>query len=287
MRKLYLIFREFGKQLVRDNISAYASSTAFFFFLSIVPILLVLSTIVTFTPLSKEALLEAAESVIPASLGGSMTTFVNQIYDKAHTILPLAVLVAIWSAGKGVMGLQMGLNVTHGVVEDRNFVMIRLQASFYTLVIMASLLMTFGLSMLGKTLVKYVGNFAPHLLDVTHTFVRYRFLLGWAVLTILFTLIYTFIPNMKLRLIYQIPGAALCAIAWQILALGFSIYVDYFGGMSVYGSLSTIVIGMMWLYTSMYLLLIGANLNRYFKPLIKVFYKKGKEIADERKAGTD
>ena len=100
----------------------------------------------------------------------------------------------------------------------------------------------------------------------------------------MFTLIYTFIPNLKLKARYQVPGAALSAIGWQVLALGFSLYMDYFGGLSVYGRLSTIVITLMWLYMSMYILLIGANLNRYFKPLIKVFYKKGRNIADERKA---
>ncbi len=284
MRKIYLILRDFSKQLVRDNISAYASSTAFFFFLSIVPILLVVSTIVTFTPLSKDDMLQFMGQVLPEALTGTFTRFINQIYAKAHTILPIAVVVAIWSAGKGMMGLQMGLNVAHGVVEDRNFFIIRLQASFYTLVTLIALLMTFALSALGKTALGYVGRYAPHLLDITHFFVRYRFIFGWAILTLMFTLIYTFIPNMKLRGRYQVPGAAFAAVGWQVLALGFSIYVDTFGGMSVYGSLSTIVISMMWLYMSMYILLIGANLNRYFKPLIKVFYKKGRDITDERKA---
>ncbi len=284
MKKLYLIFKDFSKQMVGDNISAYASSTAFFFFLSIVPILLIISTIITFTPLNKEDVMDAITRTLPVALNSTALRFIDQIYDKAHTILPIAVIVAIWSAGKGMMGLQMGLNVAHGVRESRNFFIIRLQASFYMVVTLMALFSTFFVSMIGKTLAGYVSKLAPHLLDITHFFVRYRFIFGWAVLTIIFTLIYTFIPNMKLRARYQIPGAAFAAVGWQLLALGFSIYVDYFGGMSVYGSLSTIVISMMWLYMSMYILLIGANLNRYFKPLIRVFYKKGREIVDERKA---
>ncbi len=284
MKKIYLIFKDFSKQMVGDNISAYASSTAFFFFLSIVPILLIVSTIITFTPLNKEDVMDAITRTLPVTLNSTALRFMDQIYDKAHTILPIAVIVAIWSAGKGMMGLQMGLNVAHGVRESRNFFIIRLQASFYMVVTLMALFSTFFVSMIGKTLAGYVSKLAPHLLDITHFFVRYRFIFGWAVLTIIFTLIYTFIPNMKLRARYQIPGAAFAAVGWQLLALGFSIYVDYFGGMSVYGSLSTIVISMMWLYMSMYILLIGANLNRYFKPLIRVFYKKGREIVDERKA---
>ena len=132
------------------------------------------------------------------------------------------------------MALQMGLNVAHGVREDRNFIIIRLQASFYMIVTLVALLLTFAVSMIGKTLIGYVNKLAPHMLDLAHFFVRYRFVFGWAALTIIFTLIYTVVPNKKLKKRYQVPGAALAAVSWQLLALGFSVYVDYFGGMSVY-----------------------------------------------------
>ncbi len=270
--------------MARDNISAYASSTAFFFFLSVVPILLIISTVITFTPLTKDALLQEILPVLPATVSSTIVRFIDQIYAKAGTILPIAIIVAVWSAGKGMMALQMGLNVVHGVVEDRNFIIIRLQASFYMIVTLAALLMTFGVSMIGKTLIGYVSRLAPHMLDITHFFVRYRFIFGWAMLTIMFTLIYKFIPNMELKARYQIPGAAFTAVGWQLLAMGFSVYVDNFGGMSVYGSLSTIVIVLMWLYMSMYILLIGANLNRYFKPLIRVFFKRSENRDSDKQA---
>ena len=45
-------------------------------------------------------------------------------------------------------------------------------------------------------------------------------------------------------------------------------YVDYYHGFNVYGSLSSIVLIMIWMYVCMYILLIGANLNRYFGSVI-------------------
>ena len=56
----------------------------------------------------------------------------------------------------------------------------------------------------------------------------------------------------------------------------FSVYVEKFRGMSTYGSLSTVIIMMFWLYCCLYILLIGANLNRYFGPLIQLVMKKNK-----------
>ncbi|MBP9996081.1 MAG: YihY/virulence factor BrkB family protein [Lachnospiraceae bacterium] len=276
VKKLYKIFYEFGNQLKRDNIAAYASSTAFFFFMSLAPILLVVCAIITYTPLTEAQLTEAIAKIMPDALDRVAVAFVEQMYMRAGAILPIAVIVALWSAGKGMMGLQMGLNVAHGVIENRNFFVIRLQATFYTVITMLAVLLCFALSTLGEIVMNYVTKYVPHIADVVGFFIHYRFVLGWVILTFVFTLIYTFLPNVKLKLKFQIPGAAFAGIGWSVYSLFFSIYIDKFDGMSTYGSLSTIVIIMMWLYFSMYLLLIGANMNRYFHPVIKAFYKKRK-----------
>lgn len=47
-------------------------------------------------------------------------------------------------------------------------------------------------------------------------------------------------------------------------------YVSYGNGYSIYGSLTIIVIIMLWMYFCMYIILIGAYLNRYFRPVNRV-----------------
>ena len=59
--------------------------------------------------------------------------------------------------------------------------------------------------------------------------------------------------------------------------LVFSIYVDRFNGFSTYGSLTTIIILMLWLYACMYIVMVGAFLNRYFKPAFQFFVGKRKD----------
>lgn len=274
LKKIFLIFYDFGMGLKRDNISAYASSTAFFFFLSIAPMLLVISAIITYTPVTEEMLTKMSESMLPEIVAPYAADFINQMYNLSHAVLPIAIIVALWSAGKGFMGLQMGLNVAHGVVETRNFFIIRLQASFYTLITLLAVLMTFVLSLLTRNVASFIGYHFPALINLAEFFHSYRFILGWAILTVLFTLIYTFIPNMKLKLMYQIPGAMVSAVGWQLYSWGFSLYLQYVGGLSTYGSLSVIIVVMFWLYFSMFLLLIGANLNKYFYPVIKVLFRR-------------
>ena len=105
---------------------------------------------------------------------------------------------------------------------------------------------------------------------------KFRFVFVWLMLTVVFALTYTYVPNKKLKMKYQIPGAVFSAVGWNLFSYGFAVYVDSFNGMSIYGSLSTIVIMMFWLYCCIYILLIGANLNRYFRPVIQIFLREKK-----------
>ena len=65
IRKLYLIAQDFSAQMKKQNISAFAASIAFFFFLSVVPMLIMICTIIPFTPLTEENLVEAVTDVTP------------------------------------------------------------------------------------------------------------------------------------------------------------------------------------------------------------------------------
>ena len=73
------------------------------------------------------------------------------------------------------------------------------------------------------------------------------------------------LPNRKADLRSQLPGSILCALAWSVFSFGLSVYVDYFNGFSMYGSLTTIALLMLWLYFCMYILMICAELNDVYE----------------------
>ena len=75
---------------------------------------------------------------------------------------------------------------------------------------------------------------------------------------------YRFVPGHKQGFKKQIPGAIVATLGWYIISWIFSIYLDTFKGFSVmYGSLTTIVLAMMWVYFCMYIILIGAEVNNF------------------------
>ena len=75
-------------------------------------------------------------------------------------------------------------------------------------------------------------------------------------------LIYKFLPNRRDKFRKQIPGAVFTALGWMVISWIFSVYVDVFQGFSsMYGSLTTIVLIMLWMYFCMYSILLGGELN--------------------------
>lgn len=275
-RKLYLIFKNFASEMKKQDIGAYAASTAFFFFLSIVPMLMLICSIIPYTPLTEENLVEAVTEVVPEMVAPLAVSLVSDVYDKAAGVLSVAAIATIWSAAKGVMALMTGLNAINGVEEKRNYFAVRGLASFYTVVMLIVVILSLFIMVFGNQLVTLALYRVPQLQALVHFIMNFRFLVVWAVLTVLFAAIYAYVPNIKLKFKEQIPGAAFSAVSWSIFSWCFSMYVTYSDSYGIYGSLSIVVIVLLWLYFCMYIIMIGAYLNRYFSPVNKVLVNAGK-----------
>ena len=172
----------------------------------------------------------------------------------------------MWSAGKGVLALMRGLNAMNGVVEDRNYVLQRLIASFYLIIFLVTVVFSLTVMVFGNLLAGVVIRHAPGMEALFELLLHLRGIFSWCIMTMIFAAMYTYIPNCKLKFSHQIPGAVFSATSWNLFSWGFSIYVQHFNAFDMYGSLTTIVILMLWLYFCFYLFLIGAHINRFLEP---------------------
>lgn len=271
IRKIYVITREFTSQINRDNVSAYAASTAFFIFLSLIPILVLICSIIPYTSLTEVDLETALIEITPAAMDMFVVSLVKDLYARTPTLISVSAVFTVWSAGKGVLALIRGLNAVNGVVDNSNYFLLRVRASVYTLIMLIATILSLVIMVFGNILVGLLLKDFPRTQLIFQAVVHFRFLFVWLILTVIFALLYTWIPNKKLKLKMQIPGALFAAVAWSAFSWGFSIYVEHFNGFSMYGSLTTIIIIMLWLYFCMYIIMIGANLNRFFSPAFKFF----------------
>lgn len=267
-RKLFLLVNDFSGQMKKQNISTYAASIAFFFFLSVVPMLIMICTIIPYTPLTEENLVELVTDFLPDQVDPLAESLISEVYNKSAGILSVAILATIWSAAKGVMALMRGLNAVNGVEEQRNYFVVRAIASFYTIVMLVIVILSLFLMVFGDQLVTLMLHRLPQLQKMVSFAMNFRFLLVWAILSVLFAAVYAYVPDRKLRFKEQIPGAVFSAVVWSVFSWCFSGYVTY-GNYGIYGSLSIIIIVLLWMYFCMYIILIGAYVNRYFESVNK------------------
>ena len=65
-----------------------------------IPIILLLLTMVQYTPVTKADVMTAVIQVFPSSVDSLITSIVNQVYNQSSGIIPITIVVALWSAGK-------------------------------------------------------------------------------------------------------------------------------------------------------------------------------------------
>ncbi len=270
--RLYYIMRDFNWQMTKKNISAFAASTSFFLFLSMIPLLMSLCAILPYTRLTEGNLISAITRFTPDAMNGLVVSIVTEVYARSAGTITIFAIVTIWSASKAMLALIRGLNAVNDFEERRNYFVLRFIACIYTVIILAATILALFVMVFGNVIVDLLLADIPPLHIVVHFVMRFRFLFSWAVLTFIFALIYAYVPNSKLRFKGQIPGAAFSAVMWGAASYAFSVYVDSFNGFGTYGGLTTVVIMMLWFYLLMYILLIGAHINRYFGPVYKFLF---------------
>lgn len=283
MRKIILLWRKFSGEISECHISAYAASAAFFMFLSMIPILLLVCSILPYTPITEADLLEGVAQVFPASLVPIAVSTIVEVYDKSPAIISVSALVTIWSAGKGMLAIIRGLNAIHHTTRQQNYIFQRIRASIYTVILLIMILISLLLGVFGETIGNVLKKRIPEIVSVTPLFSNLRILIILAVLALFFTALFTWIPSVKLDWKTQVVGAVFVSVAWSVFSWGFSIYVNNYAGYSIYGSMSTVAMLMLWFYFAFYLMFMGALISKFLEPATEFLLKRHKTIHTEKK----
>lgn len=263
---LYIFIRKFMKKLNGDRVRAYAASASFFMIMSFIPFLMLLLSAIRFTPLTQDMVLQVLEGATPFAISEQIESLVNSIYDNSYALLPWTAAVALWTSGKGIIGLADGLNSVNQLEETRNYVLIRIRAAVYAVLMLLAMIIALGVLVFGYKIQQFLRHMVPFIARFPEITLTLQLGISLFILSLMFEAFYVFLPNRPRKLRTQYPGAIFTAVAWAVFSYAFSIYLDYAVNMSlIYGGLTTLVVVMLWLYFCMYLFFIGAELNVYLE----------------------
>ncbi len=271
-----------SRKIRDDHVAAFSAQAAFFIIISFFPFIMLLFSIVKYFPIEEENMLLLLSQAFPTTVNSLIESIISEIYDVAAstTIISATIVSTLWSAGKGFLAVMKGLNSVYEIDETRHSLWLRVMSALYTLIFAIMVITTMLLFVFGNRLYLWITQKFPVIEETAVLIISLRTIVGLITLIIFFLLIYIVIPNRKTKLLNELPGAMLCAAGWMGFSYAFSYYIDNFSNYaSMYGSLTAIVLFMLWLYFCMYLLFLGAEFNLLFENKtfinkIKLIYRK-------------
>lgn len=275
----------FSKKISDDHVTAFSAQAAFFIIISFFPFIMLLLNITQFFPDGESSMMKLFTQVFPNTVDSMIVSVIYQIYNtpSSGTLIYITAFSTLWSAGKGFLAIAKGLNSVYAIKETRQYLFVRVMSVLYTLIFAIMLIATMILFVFGNRLYYWIEQKFPILEDTALVIISLRTIVGLITLIIFFLLIYIVIPNRKTKIMKELPGAMVCAGGWMGFSYAFSYYIDNFSNYdSMYGSLTAIVLFMLWTYFCMYLLFIGAEVNllfdnKSFLQKIKQLYRKSSE----------
>lgn len=251
-----------------DHISEYSAQCSYYTILSFIPFTILLITLIQYTNIEQQTLFDIISKIIPSSMSGFVLDIIREVYSKSIGTISISIIFTLWSAGKGLYALMKGLNQVYNVKDRKikSFIYLKLMSILKTVLFV--LLIVIGLVVLvfGNTFISiiknYFGGFENYTM-LSSIITEIGVIIG---LFIVFLLLYKYMPKHKVSLKEQIPGAAFATIILNIVSNIFSKYLDIFKGFSLtYGSLTTLMLIMMWIYACFYTIFLGAELNKSIK----------------------
>ncbi len=250
------------KQLEKHHVNEYAIQCAYYIILSFIPFLILLFSLIQFTSIGKETIFFWVKDIFPGNISEFVEGIIKEASFKSIGTLSISIIFTLWSAGKGFFALCKGFDSIYETPKEYNYWFLKLKSMIYIILFIVMIVVALLVVTFGGTIVDFLQNKYMGLSTTINIILNLRII--WQVLILfgVFLLMYRFVPNHKVKLKTQIPGAVFAAVGWYILSFAFSVYLDVFKNFSViYGSLTSIMLLMIWVYWSMYILLLGAEIN--------------------------
>ena len=255
--------KKLGKEMGADRVTSLAAELAYYFMLSIFPLLILVLSILPYLSIDKGQAVDFLTKYAPGETGSILKDNVLSIISEPQGgLLTIGILGTLWSASNGMMALMRALNLAYDVEETRSFIKARLLSIILTIGLVIVFLVTLVLPVFGDIIIDIMTS-ALSLPDSTEFLFRIlRWVIAVAIMACILATLYRYAPNKHFPFKEVLIGAVVATIGWQIISLAFSFYVSNFGNYSAtYGSLGGVIILMLWFYLTGIILLVGGEVN--------------------------
>jgi len=253
------------KQINDDNVGIVAAGVAFFSLLAIFPLISAAVSVYGFfaNPEDVYDLIASVSGVLPQEawqvLNDEIMRLVTTPRQQLGWGIIISLLLALFSAGSGVRAVMRAMNIAYGEREDRHPFKFFLLATLMTV----SMILFMGVALLIIIGVPWLLHFVK--LDGAAAIMTR--ILPWCLLILMFSfasaILYLYGASRRPpKIRWVLPGVIFTTLAWLGISVGFSTFVTHMGRYDVtYGSLSAVIILLVWFWLTAMIVIMGAELN--------------------------
>jgi membrane protein len=258
---LFRVWKNIGK----DRVILVAAGVTFYLILALFPAIAALVALYGLfaDPTTITSHLDSIADLVPAGALEVIRDQITRVASQGRTTLGLTFiagfLVSLWSANAGMKSLFDALNLVYNEPEKRSFIWLNIISLMFTVLAIIFVLGGIGVMIVLPIVLNFVG-----LGGATEMVIK---IARWPALLIVVTLalafLYRYGPSReKPQWRWITWGSAVAAVSWLVVSILFSWYAENFGSYNeTYGSLGAIIAFMFWIWLSIIVVLIGAELN--------------------------
>jgi len=258
-------FRKLYRRWSDNAITDRAAQLAYYFLFALFPFLFFLVTLTAYLPLqgAMQDLLGRVDQVMPDQ---AMAIVQDQLHKlltvQRPRLLTVSLVLAVWSASRGVDAIRTALNLAYDVKETRPFWKAQSLAIGITVVGAVVALLSVALIALGGK----AGEWLADRLGIEQAYAMIWAFLRWPITMLLIMFVaaalYYFLPDVKQEWRFITPGSVVGTALWLLSTWGFTQYAEHFGKYDVtYGSIGGIIVLLTWLYLTGLIFVVGGEIN--------------------------
>ena len=265
---VYNVVLFFIEEIKKNSLPMRSKSIAFSFFLALFPALIFVFSLIPFLgieALNETNIEELLRSVLPM---GEFYEFIfgtlNEVLVKKRSdLLTGSFLLSGYLTTSGVLAMMASFDKSYEYYTKRSGILARLVATKISMLLVLMFLISVVLIVAGQDLFR----FGFSLLQIDNSLTRFliNFLRYFVIVMLFFfsiSLIYYYGPSTKTKYRFISPGATIATLLSLLASIGFSFYVTHLNRYNtIFGSIGTIMLMMIWININAFVLLLGYELN--------------------------
>ncbi len=262
---IIIIIRSIKDTIKHDGVE-HAGYLSFLAILSFFPSLIFLMTALSFFDGLSTHFLEKILAHLPKEMSAGLKPTIDEILSgPSNKYLTIAFIGIVWTASSAVEGLRTILNKAYHIGSPPPYLWRRFLSIIEFFMIIFLIIASTVILVVIPNILQLLPAKMLHTMNIDFDFFYLRQIITGLILIISATLLYYIVPSTKQNFKKTIPGAISATFLWFFATKLFAYYLNYFGQINlIYGSISNIIISLMYFYFVSFIFILGAEFNYHF-----------------------